>query len=292
MTIKLIAMDMDGTLLTSDNKILPETKAALLAIQATGVRLVLASGRSYTKLMEYAKELEMDRYAGYLIEINGTAIYDLQENKRYVKKLLNAQQIHEIFAYFRQWDVEIIGHVDDGMYDYNPPAILNEKKIYKKAHHLSDDYPLTGGAFHFIADNRKGYPRLTYINNADEIVEELNKISVTYHEEIIEKISIQAKQELGKKYWIGKTSPKWLEIMLPGITKASGLEDIAQRSGISLDEMMAFGDGENDIAMLQAVRVGIAMGNAMDSVKTKANECTQSNQDNGIANALKKHFKI
>ena len=80
--IKLIATDMDGTLLKSDNTISPKTKHILIEAQKQGVRLVLASGRSYRKLMQYAQELEMPKYGGYLIEVNGTAVYDLANDKR------------------------------------------------------------------------------------------------------------------------------------------------------------------------------------------------------------------
>ena len=71
--IKAIVMDMDGTLLDSNNKILPETKKALIDLEKKGVSLILASGRSYTRLLPYAKELEMDKYHGYLLEVDGIA---------------------------------------------------------------------------------------------------------------------------------------------------------------------------------------------------------------------------
>lgn len=67
--IKLIAMDMDGTLLTSDNTISKKTKEALWKAQEKGIRLVLASGRSYCRLMDYAKELKMDQFGGFLLEV-------------------------------------------------------------------------------------------------------------------------------------------------------------------------------------------------------------------------------
>ena len=78
--IQMIVMDMDGTLLTSDNRISSRTKELLLRVQKQGVRLVLASGRSYCKLMEYAEELHMDAYGGYLLEVNGLILYDRVEN--------------------------------------------------------------------------------------------------------------------------------------------------------------------------------------------------------------------
>lgn len=72
--IKAIAMDMDGTLLDSHDSILPETKEALLELENCGVSIILASGRSYTRLMPYAKELKLDLHNGYLIEVDGLLI--------------------------------------------------------------------------------------------------------------------------------------------------------------------------------------------------------------------------
>lgn len=288
----MIAMDMDGTLLTSENKILPETRKALLDVQKQGIRLVLASGRSYNKLMPYAKELHMDQYGGYLVEINGAAVYDLKHEQRSVKKRMKAEHIQELFTYFKQWKVEILAHVDDGLYDYNPPEILAEKKAYIKEQGLPLDHPLTGGPFSFVHDNRNGYPRNMYVEEASEVTEDINKISVTYHADIINEISEQAKRDLSDHYWIGKTSPKWLEVMLPGITKATGLLDVAKKCGIHMEEVMAFGDGENDLEMLDEVGVGIAMDNAMDIVKEHAKEVCASNECNGIAEVLHKHFNL
>lgn len=88
--IQMIVMDMDGTLLTSDNRISSRTKELLLRVQKQGVRLVLASGRSYCKLMEYAEELHMDAYGGYLLEVNGLILYDLASGKRHIRNRWDA----------------------------------------------------------------------------------------------------------------------------------------------------------------------------------------------------------
>lgn len=75
--IKAVIMDMDGTLLDPNNKISPATKEKLIELEKKGVRLILASGRSYTRLLPYARELEMEKYGGLLIEVDGIAWYDL-----------------------------------------------------------------------------------------------------------------------------------------------------------------------------------------------------------------------
>lgn len=288
--IKMIVMDMDGTLLDKHNHILPKTFDTLMQLQKKGVRLVLASGRSYMRLLPYAKQLQMDTYAGYLVEVNGTAVYDLKNNKREILAQLEEQHIQEIFQYFMKWNLEIIGQFDDGMFDYIPLAMIKEKKAYIKTHHMMQDVPLTAGAFQFVA-NKKEYPNLTYIHSPKDIKQNLNKISVSYHPDILQDITAQAKKDLKGKYWAGLTSPRWLEIMLEGVNKASGLRHVSKLSGISFDEMIAFGDSENDIEMLQKAGVGIAMENAFDHVKKQADFVTLSNNDNGIAYALEHLFK-
>lgn len=290
--IKMIVMDMDGTLLNHENCILKETKEALMKLQKQGIRLVLASGRSYTKLMPYAKELQMERYGGYLVEVNGIAVYDLMANQREVLAQMQPAQVHELYHYFMKWNVEIIGQFDDGMFDYIPPAMMEEKKAYRKAHGFDEDMPWTAGAFEFITDNRAGYPHLTYIQNPQDIKRSINKVSVAYHPQQLLEITKQAKKDLDGNYWVGLTSPRWLEIMVPGVTKASGLAHVAKKTGISLEEMMVFGDGENDMEMLKEAGVGVAMGNAFDLVKECADELTDSNEENGIAKALKKYFDL
>jgi Cof subfamily protein (haloacid dehalogenase superfamily) len=290
--IQMIVMDMDGTLLTSENKISPKTKELLLRVQQQGVRLVLASGRSYCKLLEYAKELCMDAYGGYLLEVNGLILYDLASGKRHIRKQMGRIEMKELFTYFRQWDVEFMAQFDDGLYDYNPESIIKEKAEYRRIHNLGEDYPWTGGAFALLADNRKGYPNIHYIDTWEEIDRSINKVSIAYHADVMAEVSAQAKRDLKDRYWLGLTTPKWLELMPLGITKGSGLQALVDMLGISMRDVMAFGDGENDIEMLQAAGIGIAMGNAMAEVKAAADEETDSNNDEGIFKALQKYFAV
>ena len=97
------------------------------------------------------------------------------------------------------------------------------------------------------------------------------------------------RQEL-KDYDILEVGPAWIEIMPKGVSKASGLLRVGEKLGISTDEMMAFGDAENDIEMLKTVKYGIAMGNAMDSLKSVAWDVTDTNDNMGIAKALDKYI--
>ena len=84
--------------------------------------------------------------------------------------------------------------------------------------------------------------------------------------------------------------PRWLEIMKKGISKGKGVLKVAQRLGISRDEIMCFGDAENDLSMIECVKYGIAMGNAMENVKAAAYYVTDTNMQQGITKAIE-HFK-
>lgn len=286
MNIKLIAMDMDGTLLSDNNTILEETKQALLHLEEKGVKLVLASGRSYYKLLDFAKELKMDVYGGYLAEINGLAIYDVKHGTRIRKPLMPVENYKELFLYFKQFPVEIIGTLDRGLIDYIPDQIKEEKRLYREEHQIPEECPWTAGAFHFVQDHRKGYPDITYISSVDEIQMEVNKVCIAYKPKVIEQVMKEAQAHFKDRYWIGRTTPRWLEIMMPNIHKGAAVLEIAQKLNIKNEEILCFGDGENDISMFECVTYGIAMGNALDSVKAAAYGVTDTNVRNGIAKAL------
>ena len=83
--------------------------------------------------------------------------------------------------------------------------------------------------------------------------------------------------------------PEWIEIMPRNVNKASALRHIAEENGFTMDEVMAFGDAENDIEMLRSCRYGIAMGNAMAAVKEAAFAITSSNEEQGIARAIRRY---
>lgn len=288
MGIQVIAMDMDGTLLRSDNTISERTKKALIDAQKQGIRLVLASGRSYRKLIQYALELEMDTYGGYLIEVNGTALYNVLTQERIVKHQLYHEQLVEIFDTLLPYEVEIIGIADDALYDYIPNSMMEDKRAYRKLHKMSEDHPWTAGAFDFICDNRVGYPKQYTIQKGSEFPTSLNKISIAHHASVLQTKIPAIRQALSDRYWLGLTSPGWLEIMKKGVTKGSSIQDLVATLNIPIENVMAFGDGENDIEMLECVGYGVAMENALPNVLEKAQYICADHNHDGIAQTIEK----
>lgn len=292
MTIKLIATDMDGTLLRSDNTISSKTKHMLIAAQKQGIKLVLASGRSYRKLMQYANELEMPKYGGYLIEVNGTAVYDLKNQKRTRYHELKKADAIKIFDALKPLEVEIMGLGDDCLYDYIPKSLIPLKQEYRQIHQLPDDYPWTAGAFQIVFDNRIGYPNQFMIENGEEFPESLNKIAAIHESSVLMTKLEAIKAALQDDFWLGLTSPAYLEIMEKGVTKGNALEKLCKQLQIDLADVIVFGDGENDIDMLERAGTAVVMENALPPVKAYADVICASNENDGIADTLMKYLSF
>lgn len=290
MALKLIVTDMDGTLLRSDNTISQYTKDVLIQAQKQGIILVLASGRNYHKLMPYAKQLQMKRFGGYFIEVNGVAVYQCKDDKRQRFHEMSGQAAQAIFNKLLPYEVEIQAMGDDFIYDYIPDSMMEEKIRYRKEHHLPDDCPWTGGAFTFIMDNRIGYPHQVTIHSAKELPPTMNKLAVSHLPSRLQALLPAIRKELEDDYWTGLTSPGWLEVMPKGITKGNALQQLCASLGVEAESVMAFGDGENDREMLQWVGHGVAMANGLDSVFAIADEICPSNQEDGLAKTVAKYI--
>ncbi len=286
MTVKLIVTDMDGTLLRSDNTISQYTIDVLTQAQKQGMRLVLASGRNYRKLLPYAKQLQMERYGGYLIEVNGMAVYECCNDHRTRYYEMKGQEVKKIFTKLLPYEVEMQAMGDDFIYDYIPESMMAEKIRYRKEHHIPDDWPWTGGAFTFIMDNRIGYPHQVTIHCADELPPTMNKLAVSHLPERMHKLLPAIRKELENDYWIGLTSPGWLEVMPKGVTKGAALQRLCASLNIDADSVVAFGDGDNDLEMLEWAGHGVAMANGLDSVFAIANEICPSNEADGVAQTI------
>ena len=279
-------MDMDGTLLNDENRIDEQTRQILIKQEEKGVRLLLASGRNYRKLMDYAIQLKMDVYHGMLIEANGLAIYDCMTHARQKKAELNKQDIERVFKLAQTYDLELIASLDDGLYDYFSDNIRQSKIAYRNENNFPEDFPLTGGHRDWISDNRGGYPNQFFAERLEAFPDACNKLCLTHFPTRISEVFEALKKALNDEYEIVRTSPRWVEISPKGISKGNALTALMSVNHIKKDEVLVFGDGENDCSMFASAGTAIAMGNAMDIVKQAANGVTLDNNHNGIAYAI------
>lgn len=116
MTIKAILLDVDGTLTNNQKEIPPQTKNALKKVQESGVKLILASGRTTQGLMKYARELEMDTHHGLLVSYNGSKVVDVQSGEELYSVSIPAEQAKEVLEHLKQFNARPV--IDKGEYMY------------------------------------------------------------------------------------------------------------------------------------------------------------------------------
>ena len=268
MKYKLIAMDLDGTLTNSDKIITPKTKQVLIELEKLGVKLVLASGRPTPGLYNFAKELEFDKYGGYLLSYNGAAVHRYPSNKCIYSNTIRTKYILPIINNAKALGLDVIIYDKDDIVIDNPDTYKAdyEQRINDMGCKVVDDLR------HYIDF-------------------ELNKLLITGKEEHLEKVYDDFKLPFGDRLEICTSAPFYIEVVSNGINKARGLAEIALHEGIKSEEMIAFGDEMNDYQMLDYVGHGVAMGNARQTIKEIADEVTLSNDEDGIAESLLAIFK-
>lgn len=268
MRYKLLALDIDGTLTNSQKKITPRTKAALMAAQKKGVRLILASGRPSAGVKPLAQELEMDKYGGFILSYNGAQVIDLTNNRTVYEKTLDPEVIPVIENLAHRYGVGVLTYVDGCVVTETPddPYIQLEAKI-------------------------NGLPLKAVDDFSEAVTEKEPKCLMTGDGEYMGKIEPEIASAL-KGLSVYRSESYFLEIMPSNIDKAKSLERLCAYAGASREELAACGDGYNDIPMIEYAGLGIAMANAKDPVKGAADVVTLSNDEDGVAAAISRYFDI
>lgn len=265
MSYRLIALDIDGTLVNSKKELTGETRETLIKAQKKGIKLVVTSGRAVTGLWPLIEALEIPKYGGYAIAFNGAKIIDAKE-----KKLLHGEML--------------------------PPELLPDVFRFAKEHRLntatySDEH-------YFVADARGKYLKL--VGKIEGLpVQERNfetdpvdfpvpKVLLAGKPEYIEKLEPVARERFGRVANVSRSEPFLLEILPPKVDKAFALQKLLDVLGYKRKELLACGDGYNDVTMLQFAGMGIAMKNATVPAQEAADFITMSNDENGVAYAVKR----
>ena len=273
--IKAILLDIDGTLTNDEKQITPRTRDALMAAQANGVVLVLASGRANMGLTGFADVLDMRHHNGIFVCFNGAKALNYQTGDIYFQQTLTVDQGKRVLEHMHNFDVCPIYDKDDHMYLENAFfAITRDGKPWHVAEYEA---------------HNNNYLLCEVANNAEFLTWELNKILVAgqpeYLQEQWEEMAAPFEGELSSMF----TAPFYYEFTPLGVDKTRALKETFASLGIAKDEVIAFGDAQNDQSMIEWSGIGVAMGNAVDEVKEVADYVTLSNNDDGIAAALE-HF--
>lgn len=279
--MKHVVIDIDGTLLDSDHQLRPATKQYLIALQEKGVRVSLASGRTERRMRPIIDALNID---GFCISGNGYKIFHTKHFEEYIVDVFTDAEIQYLFDIVKQYDLEVFTFTDTILNFYLPKHLEEEKIQYKIKHQLPEDLPLVGGPYGVVFNHGKAYDA---INRKVQLNESAYKMCVRGEKQLLKKIQ----QRLSNENCVSMiTTEEWLEIVPVNNSKGNALKLLCEKTGYQLHDMVAFGDGENDLSMLTIVGKGFAMDNAQESLKEKVKWIAKSNDEEGVRLALEEIF--
>ncbi|WP_026582188.1 Cof-type HAD-IIB family hydrolase [Bacillus sp. J33] len=237
--IKLIALDMDGTLLNSDGEIPDENRQAIREAKEKGIEVILSTGRSRLTARDHADSLELN---SYLITVNGSEIFG-PEGKLISRTPVDSKVMEWMWNLSQTHKTHFWATSCDRVWRNEMPDNMHEHEWLKFGFDITDD-----------------------------------EIRDIIHKELQSKGNLE----------ITNSSLTNIEVNALGINKAKGIQQVTEILGISMENVMAMGDSLNDIAMIEESGWGVAMGNAQDIVKETANAVTASNDEAGVAQAIRK----
>ena len=272
--IKAILLDIDGTLTNDDKVITRRTQQALLKCQEKGIILVLASGRTANGLSRYAADLDLAHHNGVLVCYNGAKSLNCQTGQVYFEQSMTVEQGARVLEHMKNFNVAPV--IDHGQYMYvnncfftierdGKPWYILEYEAHSNNYKLCEKHDLAA-----FVDWR--------INKI------LNAGQPEYLQEVWQEMAAPFEGELSSMF----TAPHYFEFTPLGVDKVRALKDTFAELGISPDEIMSFGDAQNDLTMIKWAKTGVAMGNAVDEVKAEADYVTGDNNSDGIADALER----
>ena len=284
---KLVALDMDGTLLNKDHEISQRSADVLRKLAESGVIVSIATGRSSGSVTKYVtgalKDIPQAIFP--MVCFNGSCCLIRDQSNGDMKTLfkndLSEEAVHELIATTKEQ-----GLVMQFYNGVTGEVFVNPDPSNQVHLDLVARYAKLVGKEQTIVDRENGYDALmssgiypvkvlalTPEENVDKVFEK--ELSVNLH-------TIR-----------GSPFPFFVEYLMPNNNKGTAIEALCKHLGIGLSEVVAFGDGENDAEMLEAVGKGVAMKNARPKAKTAANEVTEfTNDDDGVAIHLEKLFNL
>lgn len=266
MNYKMIVLDLDGTLTNREKKISLRNREALMEAQKRGKIVVLASGRPTQGVAPLARELELGKYGSYILSFNGGLITNCSTGQAVASALLPLNINRRIVELAEEHRVNILTYEGD--------TIITLKK--------DDPYvELEAGVNHM--DVRE-------MGDMKEYVEHLQvpKFLMVDDAGYLSTVEPKVKAALGRDYSVYRSDPFFLEILPKGIDKAQRLEVLLGLLGFSREEMIACGDGYNDLTMIKYAGLGVAMENAVLPVRKAADYITASNDEDGVALVVEK----
>lgn len=276
MKTKLIALDLDGTVLNSAGEISDRTVKTIKRAIEKGIHIVPATGRSVGLISEKIKSIEGITYA---IASNGAAVVDLRENKIIDSTFFTRDTLRKIIRIIKEFPIVVEFYCNGDAY-IDEDIFLNPTK-----------YKLIKESLDLMLKNHKLIKDIFLVIEDDEDnewIDFVEKINIPFLKESIRKNVFESLSFMINEIKITSSVKDNLEINSCNANKGNGLENLLKFLKIPLEETAAIGDNNNDAEMIQKAGIGIAMGNAIEDIKMKADFITLDNDKDGVAEAISK----
>lgn len=267
MNYQVLVVDVDGTILEYGKKeVAKEVKDALYALQKAGVLVVISTGRMLEGVLALRQQLQMDEFAGYLICNNGGTIVKSDTLEILYEATLSQALVDEVSAFAMKKEIAM--------------CMMQEQKVYVYGHSFGVEIEKKSIDATFMEiDQVKGYDQ-----------EKTFRINLSSDDQNLSELELELRATLKVPASIVQSMGLFIDVMAFGIDKGHGLEKLSALTGISTSQMVAVGDGHNDIEMLKVAAMGIAMGNASEEVKQIANHVAPTVDEHGVAWVANQYF--
>lgn len=263
MNYRMLVLDLDDTLLTDDHKISQRNKEMLLKAQANGVKVVLASGRPTPSMLQFAKELELDRYQSYIISFNGAVITDMSSNQQIFERMLTMDEVHSLHDFSLKHNVHII--------TYSNKGIISESE----SEYITIEKQLTGLPLNVVS---------SFKMEVDTPVVKCILLEDPERLKPVEQILKAQRKDLSVAF----SKPFFLEVMPKGIDKAASIEMLAKLLNIKQEQIIAVGNAGNDLTMIEYAGLGIWVDNVTPELRDRADFIVSSNMQDGVAEVVER----
>lgn len=285
---KLVAIDLDGTMLNQYGIVTEKTKKAIQNVIQKGTEIVIASGRPIDSIKTIAKEIGSEKY---FIAGNGALIYDIQKDEIIYDKFLSKQKVLEIIKICEENSISYNVYTDQTILatalKYN--VLYYQKENLKKEESKQTKISIIENMYEYVKERKE--EKILKITICDEsqavfqsIIRKLRKIEgieVLDVSHMSRKTIKQGTEEIMVEYY-------YTEITMKNVDKWEALKHLIEKLGISKEEVMAIGDNVNDKKMIQEAGLGVIMEGSTPEVTKIADYITLSNKEDGVANVLEK----
>ena len=266
--IKMVAMDLDGTLLMDDKSILPHTLEVLQKAAEQGTIIVIATGRPFFGVPEILLDFPG---INYVMTSNGARVIDLRDGSTIINRPLLREKALKALEIAAKYDT-----LQEVYYDgqgYAEKEKMKNVKIYHKNPNM----------WEYFLSTRKGVDNLLEFARASD--KDMDKMQILFAD-LKDRETVWSELKGIEGLTIADSLGYNLEITEEGTDKGLILLELGEKLGIRREEIMACGDGENDVCMIKNAGFGVAMANARESVIKAADYVTTSNEEQGVAKVI------